>query len=233
MKHNDLTLYDTDANHWWDGSRRWLRALQNIVPARLSYFDQTTHWQSAQVLDVGCGGGFMAEALAKRGAIVTGVDPAAQAIAAARDHAKAQGLNITYHVGVGESLPLSDASMDVVVCVDVLEHVVDVGKVLDEICRVLKPGGQFCFDTINRNWLATFVAVFMGEQVLRIVPKGTHDADKFIRPDELATLLGARGFSKPNFAGLGPVGFNRRFDPIFGRLPVQWIMYMGTTRRSA
>jgi 2-polyprenyl-6-hydroxyphenyl methylase / 3-demethylubiquinone-9 3-methyltransferase len=231
MKRNDLTIYDTDANHWWDGSRRWLRALQNIVPARLAYFDKIAKWQGSKIVDVGCGGGFMAEAIAKRGAIVTGVDPASKAIAAAMDHAKSQGLSISYQVGVGEKLALADCSQDVVVCVDVLEHVNDVGQVLDEFHRVLKPDGLFCFDTINRNWLAAFIAVFMGEHVLRIVPKGTHDPKKFIRPQDLAHMLEARGFSKPIFAGLGPVGFNRRFDPIFGRLPVLSVMYMGTARR--
>ena len=228
---NDLAIYDTDAGHWWDGSRRWLRALQNIVPARLSYFDQFASWRGAQVLDLGCGGGFMAEALAQRGAGVTGVDPAEKAIAAAIAHARAQGLSIRYITAGGEHLPIADASMDAVVCVDVLEHVDDIDQVLNEIHRVLKPGGLFCFDTINRNWLAAFVIVFLGERVLRIVPPGTHDHRKFLCPHELAAKLAARGFAKCAFAGLGPVGFNRRLDPVFGRLPILQLMYMGQTRK--
>ncbi len=228
---NDLTIYDTHASHWWDGSRRWLRALQNIVPARLAYFDRIVNWKGAQVLDVGCGGGFMSEALAQRGAAVTGIDPASQAIAAAVSHAKAQGLAIRYVEASGEALPVADGSMDIAVCVDVLEHVDDVGRVLQEIHRVLKPGGVFCFDTINRNSLAAFVTVFLGERVLRIVPPGTHDHRKFIRPQELAEALKAQGFAECAFAGLGPVRFNRRFDPVFGRLPILTLMYMGHARK--
>jgi ubiquinone biosynthesis O-methyltransferase len=228
---NDLTIYDTHADHWWDGSRRWLRALQNIVPARLAYFDGHVTWQGAQVLDVGCGGGFMAEALAARGAHVTGIDPAAKAIAAAVFHAKAQGLSIHYVEGSGEALPVPDGSMDIAVCVDVLEHVADVELVLREIHRVLKPGGVFCFDTINRNWMAAFVIVTLGERVLRVAPPGTHDPSKFIRPREMAEKLKVEGFAECAFAGLGPVRVNRRFDPVFGRLPFLTLMYMGQARK--
>jgi ubiquinone biosynthesis O-methyltransferase len=230
-KPNDLRIYDTHGDHWWDGSRRWLRALENLVPARLSYFDQFVNWQGARVLDVGCGGGFMAEAMAGRGAQVTGIDPAARAIAAAMAHAQAQGLAIHYAEGGGEALHFPDQSMDVVVCVDVLEHVTDLDRVLHEIGRVLKPGGVFCFDTINRNPLASLVIVLLGERVLRIVPPGTHDARKFIRPKELAEKLQAQGFEICAFAGLGPVAFNRRLDPLFGRLPFLTLMYMGHARK--
>jgi methanethiol S-methyltransferase len=228
---NDLTIYDAHADRWWDGSQRWLRALQNIVPARLAYFDGLARWQEAHVLDLGCGGGFMAEAMARRGARVTGIDPAVKAIAAARAHAAQQGLSVRYMVASGERLPLADGSMDIVVCVDVLEHVADVGLVLTEIHRVLKPGGLFCFDTINRNWLSAFVIVALAEQAARIVPRGTHDPRKFIRPDELDARLAALGFSDPGFAGLGPVGFNWRLDPVFGRWPRLALMYMGHARK--
>jgi ubiquinone biosynthesis O-methyltransferase len=228
---NDLAIYDTHADHWWDGSQRWLRALQNIVPARLAYFDPHVDWRGAEVLDLGCGGGFMAEALALRGAHVTGIDPASKAIAAAHAHAKAQGLAIRYLAAGGEELPIPDGSMDAVICVDVLEHVSDVDRVLREIHRVLKPGGVFCFDTINRNPLAAFVIVTLGEHVLQIAPPGTHDRRKFIRPLELKNKLAAAGFSGCAFAGLGPVRVNRRFDPVFGRLPFLTIMYMGLARK--
>ena len=124
------------------------------------------------VLDLGCAGGFMAEALATRGATVTGIDPAAQAINAARAHAAEAGLEIQYDVGVGEELPYDDAAFDVVVCVDVLEHVEDLTKVLAEVARVLKPGGLFLFDTINRNRLSRFVTITVAEDILRLLPQG-------------------------------------------------------------
>lgn len=229
---NDLTIYDRFAEHWWDGSQRWLRTLQNLVPARLRHFDRIADWAGKSVLDLGCGGGFMSEALARRGAIVTGADPAAAAIAIATGHAALQDLPIRYLVAPGESLPLPSQSMDYVVCVDVLEHVRDVGAVLDEVARILRPGGVFLFDTINRTRLAAFVVVFLGESAVRLLPRGTHDPAKFIRPHELEVMLTARGFGGCNFAGLGPVGFDRKLDFIFGRLPTLSIMYMGHAERA-
>jgi 2-polyprenyl-6-hydroxyphenyl methylase/3-demethylubiquinone-9 3-methyltransferase len=233
VKRNDLSIYDAHADHWWDGSQRWLRTLQNLVPARFEYFDRIADWRSTTVLDLGCGGGFMAEALSRRGAAVVGIDPAEKAIAIARSHGASQNRSIKYLVGVGETLPLADGSMDYVVCVDVLEHVADLGQVINEVHRVLRPGGVFLFDTINRTWLASLVVVFFGERVFRILPVGTHDPAKFIPPAELAMLLKTCGFSVSDFTGLGPRGLNRKLDFVFGTLPSTIIMYMGHARRDS
>ena len=225
---NDLSIYRTYASNWWDGSQRFLRLLHNLVPARLSHFDEVVGtWHGKTVLDLGCGGGFMAEALAKRGATVIGVDPIEAAIAAAEAHAGQEGLAIDYRVGSGEAIPLADRSVDCVVCVDVLEHVADVDRVLDEIARVLKPGGLFLFDTINRTMLAAFMIVHIGESVLRLLPRGTHDPAKFIKPSELSAKLVARGLSVGSLVGFGPCGLNRRLDFTFGRLPSVQVMYVG------
>jgi ubiquinone biosynthesis O-methyltransferase len=224
------TVYDRDADHWWDGSRRWLRVLHNLVPARLAYFDRITSWPGQKVLDLGCGGGFMSEALASRGAQVTGVDVSRAAIAIARRHAASQQLAIRYLVGSGEALPLPSASVDCVVCVDVLEHVQSLDQVLDEIRRVLRPGGIFLFDTINRTRLAWFVLIVCGERILRLLPAGTHNLAQFITPRELDTELARRGFADRQFKGLGPRGLNRRLDITFGALPGKQIMYMGSAR---
>ena len=226
-RRNDLSIYDTYADHWWDGSQRWLRTLQNLVPARLKYFDQTANWSGKSVLDLGCGGGFMSEALASRGANVIGIDPAEKAIAIAQRHAASQKLSIRYLLGTGENLPVLDGSMDYVICVDVLEHVFDLDRVIGEASRVLRPGGTFLFDTINRTWLAALVVVFFGERIFRILPLGTHDPTKFIKPKELAALLAARGFTISDFVGLGPCGLNRKLDFVFGTLPSTSIMYIG------
>ena len=115
---NDLTIYDTYADKWWSDDIRWVRTLKNLVPGRLKHFDTLIDWQGRDVLDLGCAGGFMAEALAKRGAQVTGIDPASDAITAARQHAQTEGLRIAYDVGVGEALPYHAAGFDAVVCVD-------------------------------------------------------------------------------------------------------------------
>jgi len=228
---NDLSIYDKVADRWWSDEVRWLRVLRNMVPGRLAWFDRHIDWAGKAVLDLGCAGGFMAEALAARGATVTGIDPAAEAVAAARRHAQAQGLSIRYDVGAGEALPYGDAAFDAVVCVDVLEHVADLDRVLAEVARTLRPGGLFLFDTINRNPLSRFVTVTMAEDVLRILPRGTHDPAMFITPAELRTSMQRAGLVPGPVTGLGPRGVNRRLDPVFGPLPLTAILYMGTARK--
>lgn len=231
VKRNDLGIYDDVAAQWWSDEIRWVRTLRNLVPARLAYFDRFVAWPGAAVLDIGCAGGFMAEAMAARGATVHGIDPSAGAIAAARSHARSEGLRIDYRTGVGEALPYEANRFDIAVCVDVLEHVASVEGVINEIHRVLKPGGWFLFDTLNRNPLAAFVAVTLAENVLRLLPRGTHDPDLFIRPAELRTHLLGAGFEPGRFTGLGPRGITRRGDLLFGRLPGTAILYMGTARK--
>ncbi len=228
---NDLTIYDRVADNWWSDDIRWVRTLKNLVPGRLAWFDRQIDWQRKTVLDLGCAGGFMAEALAERGAHVTGIDPAEGAIAAARAHARAQGLRISYDVGVGEALPYDTASFDAVVCVDVLEHVADLNKVLAEVARSLRPGGLFLFDTINRNPLARLATITVAEDLLRLLPRGTHDPAMFIKPRELRAAMQGAGLVPGAITGLGPRGINRHLDLIFGPLPLTAILYMGTARK--
>ncbi len=228
---NDLTIYDTYADQWWSDDIRWVRTLKNLVPGRLKHFDRLIDWQGKDVLDLGCAGGFMAEAMAKRGANVTGIDPASDAISAARQHAKAEGLRIGYDVGVGEALPYDNASFDAVVCVDVLEHVTDLQKVLQEVARCLRPGGLFLFDTINRNPIARLATITVAEDILRLLPRGTHDPAMFIKPRELRSAMRVAGLEPGRFTGLGPRGINARFDLTFGPLPLTAILYMGHARK--
>lgn len=228
---NDLTIYDKVADRWWSDDIRWVRTLKNLVPGRLAWFDRHIDWQGKEVLDLGCAGGFMAEALALRGANVTGIDPAAEAINSARAHAREGGLRIGYDVGRGEALPYDDASFDAVVCVDVLEHVADLPTALAEVARALRPGGLFLFDTINRNPLARLATITIAEDVLRLLPRGTHDPAMFIKPAELRAELQRVGLVPGPFTGLGPRGLNQRLDLTFGPLPLTTILYMGVARR--
>jgi 2-polyprenyl-6-hydroxyphenyl methylase/3-demethylubiquinone-9 3-methyltransferase len=230
---NDLTIYDRAADHWWREPRpRWVRALANMVPGRMRHFDRLVgDWTGREVLDLGCAGGFMAEALDDRGARVTGIDPAERAVAAARAHAAETGRAIRYDTGVGEALPYGDAAFDAVVSVDVLEHVSDLAQVIREVARVLRPGGLFLFDTINRTLLARFAVITVAERVIGLLPRGTHDPALFIRPAELRAHLDAAGLEPGSFTGLGPRGIDRRWLPVFGRLPGTAILYMGHARK--
>jgi len=234
---NDLTIYDDAAGDWWSDRTRWVRTLRNMVPGRMRHFDRVMQdhggWAGKEVLDLGCAGGFMAEALDDRGARVTGIDPAARAVAAARAHAAETGRTIRYDEGVGEALPYADAGFDAVVSVDVLEHVADLGQVIAETSRVLRPGGVFLFDTINRNRVASLAVVTMAERVIGLLPRGTHDPEMFIRPAELRRHLAAAGLAPGRFTGLGPRGIDRRGDFTFGRLPGTLILYMGHAVKEA
>ncbi len=228
---NDLTIYDRVADRWWSDDIRWVRTLKNLVPGRLAWFDKHIDWHGKDVLDLGCAGGFMAEAMALRGANVTGIDPAADAIEAARRHARASNLRIRYDVGMGEALPYDAAAFDAVVCVDVLEHVSDLNRVLAEVARTLRPGGLFLFDTINRNPLARLATITVAEDILRLLPCGTHDPAMFIKPRELRHALTGAGLVPGPITGLGPRGINRRLDLTFGPLPLTAILYMGLARK--
>ncbi|MEL6977218.1 MAG: bifunctional 2-polyprenyl-6-hydroxyphenol methylase/3-demethylubiquinol 3-O-methyltransferase UbiG [Pseudomonadota bacterium] len=230
---NDLTIYDAVAREWWSDEIRWVRTLKNMVPARLRWFDRFIDWNGEAVLDLGCAGGFMAEALHERGAVVSGLDPAAEAIEAAKAHAAQEGRAIDYQVGVGEALPYADGAFDAVVCVDVLEHVTDVDQVLAEVRRVLKPGGLFLYDTINRNPLASLAVVTMAEDVLGLLPKGAHDPKLFIKPSEMRGKLSEAGLAPGEMTGLGPAGLTRRGDFTFGANPFRTVIYMGVARKSA
>ncbi len=228
---NDLSIYDSVADQWWSDEVAWVRTLKNLVPGRLKWFDRHIDWAGKRVLDLGCAGGFMAEALTEKGARVTGIDPAADAIQAAKRRACDIGQDIRYDVGVGEALPYPDAAFDAVVCVDVLEHVSDLAQVTAEVCRVLRPGGLFLYDTINRNPIARMATITVAEDILRLLPKNTHDPDMFIKPQELTTTLTKAGLVAGPQTGLGPRGVNRRGDFVFGPLPLKSVIYMGIARK--
>jgi 2-polyprenyl-6-hydroxyphenyl methylase/3-demethylubiquinone-9 3-methyltransferase len=229
MQRNDQKIYQKYAQSIWKGTNKFERLLASQVHPRLEYFDRVTaDWNGVATLDLGCGCGFMSEALARRGAQIIGIDPSANLLEVACVHAKSQGLKITYREGVGEAIPLPTNSVDRVVCVDVLEHVQDVGKVIAEVRRVLRPCGIFFFDTMNRNWLSRFMVVTLVEDVLRIIPRGAHDPAKFIRPEELKKYLEENGFTcTEDLVGMGIIRFNRHLDFEFGLTNSTQVMYIG------
>lgn len=207
---NDLNFYDRTAPHWWDPNAD-IYALSQLNPARFAYFEQMIpDWRGLHVLDVGCGGGYSCEFLAQKGAIATGIDQSRPCIEVARRHAHEYDLPITYQHGHAEALPFESQQFDVVVCVDVLEHVSDWRQTIAEIFRVLKPGGRFCFDTINKTAASRFILITLLEDLLRKIPQGIHDWNQFIDPQDLTTCLRQTGFKSVQING---------FD-VFGRSPL-------------
>jgi len=166
--------------------------------------------QGLEVLEVGCGGGLICEELARRGARMVGVDPSQAALQTAREHAAQSGLaeRITYEHGYAEALPYDSGRFPAVVCLDVLEHVQDLGRTIAEVARVLAPGGVFVFDTINRTLLARIVLIWYGEHFPSggLVP-GLHNYRAFIKPAELRCSLEANDFEVQEMTGFMPRGF--------------------------
>jgi 2-polyprenyl-6-hydroxyphenyl methylase/3-demethylubiquinone-9 3-methyltransferase len=208
----DNALYNEQANIWWD-ENQFLHLLKSSVnPARVAYFrrllNEVLHFEchDEPALDVGCGGGILAEEFAGMGFHVVGIDPSEQSLATATQHAQSMGLTIDYHQGTGESVPYADNTFPVVYCCDVLEHVRDLPKVINEIYRVTKPGGYFFFDTLNRTFISKLVAIKIWQEwkSTAFMPPRLHEWKMFIKPEELKGLLTKSGFEFKEFRGTSP-----------------------------
>ena len=207
----DNEIYDRLGDTWWDEDNP-LNVLQgSFTPGRFGYFrevlERTGRDPAAlRVVDIGCGGGFLAEEFARLGCQVVGVDPSRVSVATARSHAEESGLDIKYVVATGEDLPLESAFFDLAYCCDVLEHVADVGPVIRESARVLKPGGLYLFDTINKTAASHLFAIDLLQQwrLTRIVDTQLHNWDLFITPSELGAHLRRHRLTLDEIVGLGP-----------------------------
>jgi len=207
----DNSLYDRMAGSWWDEDG-FLHVLAALNPARFGYMrrvlTEELHVAPAglRTLDIGCGGGLLAEEFARLGCTVVGVDPSEESLAAARTHAASQGLAIEYQPATGEALPFADASFDLVYCCDVLEHVPDLPRVIAETARVLKPGGTYFYDTINRTARSRLIVIKLLQewQWTALMPPRLHDWRMFIRPAELRRALEDHGLVPGGVTGLKP-----------------------------
>jgi len=208
----DNELYDRLASTWWDENETLCMLRTVINPGRFGYFRAVLLEQlkidprGKQTLDVGCGGGLLAEEFARLGCCVTGVDPSEPSLVVARDHAQQEGLTIDYRTGFGESLPFADASFDIVYCCDVLEHVKDLEMVISEIARVLKEGGIFFYDTINRTFISKIVTIKLLQEwkATSVMPPNLHDWNMFIKPRELQALMERYRLDQKEIVGLAP-----------------------------
>jgi 2-polyprenyl-6-hydroxyphenyl methylase/3-demethylubiquinone-9 3-methyltransferase len=208
----DNELYNRISDTWWDddGVLNILRTWLN--PVRFGYFQQI--WseklkvdpRGKETLDIGCGGGLLAEEFAQAGCKVTGIDPSEPSLAVAKTHAQQSDLDINYLSGVGEHLPFADASFDIVYCCDVLEHVNNLEQVITETARVLKPGGIFFYDTINRTFLSNLVLIKMAQEWkgIRFMPPNLHAYSQFVKPRELTTIMQRQGLTNQDMKGITP-----------------------------
>ena len=183
---NEIRKFEELASRWWDKNSEF-KPLHDINPLRANWIDNLAPVAEKKVLDVGCGGGILAESLAQRGAQVTGIDMGDAPLGVAKLHQLESGLSIDYQKSTAEDFAQKhENAFDVVTCLEMLEHVPDPSSVVSACAKMVKPGGHVFFSTINRNPKAFLFAIIGAEYVLRLLPRGTHEYAKFIRPSELA-----------------------------------------------
>ena len=226
----ELAKFSELAHRWWDTDSEF-RPLHQINPLRLGWIDGLAGLSSKLVLDVGCGGGILSDSMARKGANVTGIDLSIKALRVARLHAlEVQTANLQFREVSVEALAAEQpASFDVVTCMEKLEHVPDPASVVHACAQLVKPGGWVFFSTINRNAKAFALAIVGAEYVLNMLPRGTHEYAKLIRPSELAASCRAAGLDVTHTSGLEHNPLTRRY----------WlgndtsVNYMFATRRGA
>jgi 2-polyprenyl-6-hydroxyphenyl methylase/3-demethylubiquinone-9 3-methyltransferase len=201
----EVDRFGAIAGEWWD-PRGKFAPLHRINPARLAFIREYVLLRTKRegrlpkpfagldILDIGCGGGLIAEPLCRLGGHVTGLDPSEETIGAAQAHAASQGLAVTYHCGTAEELAATGAAFDLVTALEVLEHVPDVEAFLETCAALVKPGGLIVLSTLNRTARSYALGIVAAEYVLGWLPKGTHDWRRFIEPEQLRAILGAIGF---------------------------------------
>ncbi|MDF3055410.1 MAG: ubiG 2 [Gammaproteobacteria bacterium] len=208
MSHHNIDLqeietFDAQASHWWD-LRGPFQTLHAINPLRLAFITAATPLSGKLVIDVGCGGGILSEGMAKQGAEVTGVDMAERSLQAAREHAERQKIGIVYEqTTIEDKAAASPQKFDIVTCMEMLEHVPDPVSIIRACAALVKPDGHLFFSTINRNAKAYLFAILGAEYCLKLLPKGTHAYEKFIKPSELASWLRPVNLTIKAMAGIG------------------------------
>jgi 2-polyprenyl-6-hydroxyphenyl methylase/3-demethylubiquinone-9 3-methyltransferase len=205
----EIAKFEALAARWWDPTGDF-RPLHDINPTRLEYITQRCPADGIAAVDVGCGGGLLAEALAGSGARVTGIDMGEAPLAVARLHAEESGVHVDYRQTTAEALADElPGAFDLVTCLEMLEHVPDPDSVVAACARLARPGGQLFFSTINRNPKAWLMAVVGAEYVLGLLPRGTHEYDKFITPAELARSIRRAGLEVEEIRGMTYNPFTR------------------------
>lgn len=204
---SEIEKFSEAAHRWWDPNSEF-RPLHDINPTRVAWIDQRTHLPGKHVLDIGCGGGLASEGMAALGATVTGIDLSEKALAVARLHLFESELSVSYRQISAEDMAAEvPASFDVVTCLEMLEHVPTPGSIVAACAQLVKPGGQVVLSTVNRNPKSYLLAVLGAEYLLKLIPRGTHDYSRFIKPGELSRLCRDAGLEVLEIVGL-------RYNPL-------------------
>lgn len=202
VDHAEIAKFEALAHRWWDRESEF-KPLHEINPLRVNWIDERVGLAGKQVLDIGCGGGILSESMALRGAQVTAIDMGEAPLAVARLHQLESGVSVDYRQCTAEALAAEmPGQFDVVTCLEMLEHVPDPASVIAACQRLVKPGGQVFFSTINRNPKAYLLAIVGAEYLLKMLPRGTHDFRKFIRPSELGAWCRNAGLEVQDIVGL-------------------------------
>jgi len=202
VDHSEIDKFSALAHRWWDPTSEF-KPLHAINPLRLGWIQSITNLQGKRILDVGCGGGILAESLSKAGATVTGIDLSTKALKVAELHQLESGTSVRYLTISAEDLAKEESqSYDVVTCMEMLEHVPDPSSVVQACAKLCKPGGHIFFSTLNRNPKSYLFAIIGAEYILQLLPKGTHQYEKFIKPSELAQFTRAAGLEVIELKGM-------------------------------
>lgn len=226
----EVARFSAIADEWWDENGKFA-PLHRLGPVRIAYVrdqiirhflgSEGVHGASAtplnnlSLVDIGCGGGLMSEPMARLGARVTGVDASETNIRIAQAHAESSGVSLAYRATTAEQLALEGAQFNVVMALEIIEHVADVGLFYDAICHLLAPGGLLILSTLNRTAKSYAMGIVGAEMLLRWLPRGTHDWSKFIKPSEMAASLRQRGFTVVDTSGIrfSPLRWSFALDP--------------------
>ena len=212
----EIDNFDSFAHEWWN-KRGPYKLIHNLTPLRLEYIRSHLDIKSLNILDIGCGGGILAEELTKNGAKVTGLDASKKTIRVARSHAKEKNYDINYiDISLEEHIKKVKKKYDAVICFELIEHVPDQLKLIQDISSICKKDGKLFMSTINRNIISFIFAKLMAEYILKIVPEGTHQYTKFVKPSELAKILEVSKYSIDDIKGikLNPIDYKFSFSSI-------------------
>ena len=198
----EIEKFNLLAHKWWDPTSEF-KPLHEINPLRLNFIKTSVNIKGKKILDVGCGGGILSESLANEGADVTGIDQGDRVIKIAKLHAKESGIKVKYkHINIEDFYKNTDERFDVITCLEMLEHVPDPNSIINTCSKLLMPGGKIYFSTINKNLKAFLFAIIGAEYILNLLPKGTHEYKKFIKPSQLQAWANSNGLSFDSIIGM-------------------------------